>query len=150
MNALQRNNAMLYGSGSSSNSRTPAKQSTVVQTVPRAATPAPKTVGNYSASFNTAYNRLNPTPAPRYTPTYSPPRATYSPPKATYNPPAPAPAPKQEEPPNQTGPVTSGEDDPMYWYNLMKSYGYKKGGAVTVKTTSRIKTAQKGKKNSCW
>jgi len=38
----------------------------------------------------------------------------------------------------------------MYWYNMMKKYGYKKGGAVTVKTTSRIKTAQKGKKNSCW
>lgn len=137
MSALDRNNAMLYGSASKA---APAKQPTVAATVPRA-TPiaSPKVAGNYSASFQNAYNQLNPTPT-RPTPTYSPPKSTYVAPKPAPAPaptPAPAPAPAPEE------------EDPMYWFNLVKSYGYKKGGSVKV--TSRLKsTPAKAKKNSSW
>ena len=112
----------------------PVKQPTVVQTVPRATTPAPanRTVGGYSPSFQGAYNQLRNQSAPA--------RQVSAAPAPVVSKPTPAPTPVED----------SDENDPNYWYNILKSYGMKKGGAVNVKATSRMRTTQQGKKNSKW
>lgn len=121
---------------------TPSRPSPVVaQVVPRSTTTAPstsypKTVGGYSASFQNAYNALNPTkPTPTPVARPAPVRASPAPT------PVPAPAPQPE--------TVADEDSPDYWYNILKGYGYKKGGSVKV--TSRVKsTPKKSGKSSGW